>query len=85
MKEWFAMILPVIYIAINIIIKLAFISHNDLMDLRCVIFKVPKAFECELPISIAGKWAVLPGLKLIMPIEVAFQRLLTAKVLLSFI
>lgn len=48
-------------------------------------FKVHQAFERELRTSIAGKWAVLPRLELMVPIEVAFQRMLTAEVAFSFI
>ena len=55
------------------------------MDLRCVIFEVHKAFECELRTSIVGKRAFLARLELIVPVEVAFQRILTAEITLSFI
>lgn len=51
--------------------KLAFVRHIDSMDLRSVNFKVHKTFECDLRTSIAGKWASLARLDLMVPVEVA--------------
>ena len=57
-----------IFIALSLIIiddasivKLAFISHKDLMDLRCVTFKSHKAFEREFRTFIAGNGQLCPG------------------------
>ena len=54
------------------------------MDPRCVTFKVHEAFERELPTSDIGEWAALARLKLMVPVEVALQRMLTAEDVLSF-
>jgi len=55
------------------------------MDPRCVVFKVYKAFERKLPICDIREWAALARPKLIVPVEVALQRMLTAEDILSFI
>ena len=65
--------------------ELAFVRHLDFMDLRCVTLEGYKAFKYELRTFIAGKWAILARLELMMPIEVAFQRILTAEIAFSFI
>jgi len=64
--------------------RLAFLRHVDSMDPRCVTFKVHEAIERELPTSDVGEWAALAGLKLVVPVEVALQRKLTAEDVLSF-
>ncbi len=53
--------------------RLAFPGHVDSMDPRCVTFKVHEAVERKLPTSDIGEWAVLAGLKLMVPVEVALQ------------
>jgi hypothetical protein len=64
--------------------RLAFLRHVDFMDPRCVAFKVHEAIERELPTSDVEEWAALAGLKLMVPVEVALQRKLTAEDVLSF-
>lgn len=54
------------------------------MDTRCVTFKVNEAFERELPTSNIGEWAALARLKLMVSVEVAVQRMLTAEDVFSF-
>lgn len=49
-----------------------------------MIFKVHEAIERELPTSDVGEQAALAGLELMVPVEVALQRKLTAEDVLSF-
>lgn len=49
-----------------------------------MIFKVHEAIERELPTSDVGERAALAGLELMVPVEVALQRKLTAEDVLSF-
>jgi len=64
--------------------RLTILRHVDSTDPRCVTFKVREAIERELPTSDVGEWAALAGLKLMVPVEVALQRKLTAEDVLSF-
>ena len=54
------------------------------MHPRCVTFEVHDAFERELPTSDIGEWPALARLNLMVPVEVALQRMLTAEDVLSF-
>lgn len=64
--------------------RLAFLGHVDSMDPRCVTFKVHEAFERKLSTSDIGECAALARLKLMVPVEVALQRILTAEDVLLF-
>lgn len=64
--------------------RLAFLGHVDSMGPRCVTFKVHEAFERKLSTSDIGECAALARLKLMVPVEVALQRILTAEDVLLF-
>ncbi len=61
-------------------LSLAFVRHTDTLNPRCVVFKVHKAFERELPTFIVRERANLTRLKPMMPVKVVLQRMLTCVV-----
>ena len=54
------------------------------MNSSCADFIMHEAFVSELRAVIAGEWAALARLKLMVPIKVALERMLTAEDVLSF-
>ncbi len=46
------------------------------MDRCCVVFEMHEAFGRVLGTGVIGKWAALARLKLMVPVEVALQRML---------
>ena len=54
------------------------------MDLRCMAFKIHEAFKRELSTSVVGEWAALTGLKPMMPVIVALQRMFATEDVLLF-
>ncbi len=64
-------------------LSLAFVRHTDTLNPRCVVFKVHKAFERELPTFIVRERVNLTRLKPMMPVKVVLQRMLTAEDVLS--
>ncbi len=54
------------------------------MDHCSMIFKVHKAFECELCTFVIRERAVPARLKRVMPVKVTLQRMLAAENVLSF-
>lgn len=49
-----------------------------------MIFEVYEVLERKLRTSLVGKWAILAGLKAVMPVRMALQRMFTAEDILSF-
>ncbi len=64
-------------------LSLAFVRYTDTLSPRCVVFKVHKAFERELPTFIVRERANLTRLKPMMPVKMVLQRMLTAEDVLS--